>query len=376
MPAPRQGNQPDRILSLRELNRATLARQMLLERQPLPIPAAIERLAGMQAQLASAPYVGLWARLSDFRREDLARLVESREVIKATWVRATLHLCTAEDYLRFRATLQPALTQAWSAITRQRGADFDLEGLLAEARRFIAEKPRTFVEISSMVAGFMPGHDVGSMRYAVRTHLPLVQVPVPGGWSYPGNPEFALAEAWLDRPLSSEANLRELVLRYLAAFGPASVKDMETWSGLPGLKDAFEQLRPDLQAYSDEQRRQLFDLPGFSLPGGDAPAPVRFLPEYDNLLLSHHLRTRVIAGEHRSQVFLPGLRVRATILVDGFVRGAWKVEKTRDAAALVIEPFEPLSGPDRAALAEEGERLVRFIEADARGYEVRFVEQA
>jgi Winged helix DNA-binding domain len=152
------------------------------------------------------------------------------------------------------------------------------------------------------------------------------------------------------------------------------VTDMQAWSGVSKLKDTFEKLKSDLQRYRDEQRRELFDLPNLSLPVSDAPAPVRFLPEFDNLLLSHSNRTRVIADEHRSKVFLPGLRVRATLLVGGFVRGAWKIEKTKDAATLVIEPFDTPSRRDRAALIEEAERLIRFVEAKAKSFEVRFAE--
>ncbi|MGH9755284.1 MAG: winged helix DNA-binding domain-containing protein [Blastocatellia bacterium] len=361
----------DRILKLRELNRATLARQMLLERETLAVPAAIERLAGLQAQLASAPYVGLWTRLRDFRREDLATEIENRKVIKATMMRATLHLCTAEDYLRFRTALKPVLIGAANAIAKQRGQDFDLDKVLKAARKFIGEKPRTFAEISDMLTKLMPDYDVGAMRYSVRTHIPLAQVPITTGWSYSNKPEFTLAESWIGRPISPEDNLRDLVFRYLAAFGPASVTDAQTWLGMK-LKETFEKLKPELQTYRGEGRLELFDMPGVSLPAEDVPAPVRFLPEYDNLLLSHSNRARVIADEYRSKVYLPGLRVAATILVDGFVRGAWKIEKTKTEATLVIEPFDKLTKKDCAALIEEGERLVRFVEPQAKSFGIRF----
>jgi hypothetical protein len=364
----------DRILRLRELNRATLARQMLLEHEALPAPAAIERLVGLQAQLALPPYVGLWTRLRDFRRDDLAGPIESRAVVKASLMRGTLHLFTAADYIQFRAALQPMLSAGWSSIAKRRGANFDLDKLLAAARRYIGEAPRTFAEISTWVAELMPDCDVGAMRYGVRMHLPLVQVPSSAGWSYSNKPAFTLAEPWIGRPIAPQDNLLELLLRYLAAFGPVSVTDAQAWLGLPNLKDRFEELRPQLQCYRDEQRRELFDLPDRPLPAGDVPAPVRFLPEFDNLLLSHSKRTRVIADVHRSKVYLPGLRVAATILVDGFVRGVWKIEKAKNAATLLIEPFEALAKPDRTVLTEEGEPLIRFVEPQARSFEIRFVE--
>ena len=365
----------DRILTLRELNRATLARQMLLARADVPMSTAIARLVGLQAQSAPAPYVGLWTRLVDFRREELAAAIENRTVVKATAMRATLHLLTAEDYLRFRATLQPMLTYAGRSIAKRRGGNtIDVPALLALAREYIAEQPRTFEEISAMLAERLPDHDIGALRYTVRTHLPMVQVPTDTRWSYPGNPQFALAESWLNKPISPETDLKALVFRYLAAFGPASVQDMQTWSGFPKLKDAIAAFKAELRIYRDERGRELLDLPDLPLPDAETPAPVRFLPEYDNLLLSHQNRTRVIPDKYHAHVFLAGLRVAATILVDGFVAGAWKIEKAKGTAALVITPFEPLAKQDRETLVEEGERLVRFVEAGAKAYEVRFLD--
>jgi hypothetical protein len=364
-----------RILTLRELNRATLSRQMLLARADLPVAAAIERLVGLQAQWAVAPYVGLWTRLAAFQRDDLAALIENRTVVKATTMRATLHLLTAEDYLRFRATLQPMLTYAGKNIAKRRGGDaIDVPALLALARDYLAEKPRTFEEISALLTKRLPDYDVGALRFTVRTHLPLVQTPTETRWSYPGNPQFELAESWLGRPISPETDLKAFVCRYLMAFGPASVQDVQTWSGFPKLKDAIGEFTADLRSYRDERGRELFDLPDMPIPAADTPAPVRFLPEYDNLLLSHQNRTRVIPDKYHAHVFLAGLRVRATILVDGFVAGGWKIEKTKDTATLVIEPFEPLTKSIRDALSEEAERLVRFVEALAKAYAVRFAD--
>jgi hypothetical protein len=364
----------NRTLTLRELNRTTLARQLLLERAALPVSAAVEQLVGLQAQLALPPYVGLWTRLHDFRRDSLARLIEDRTILKATLMRATLHLFTASDYVLLRKTLQPVLDNASESISKQRGAAFDVEAVIAAAKRYIAEQPRTFAEISAMFAELMPDTDVGAMRYTVRTRLPLVQVPISDGWSYPGNPRFTLAESWLGKPILDEDNLRTLVFRYLAAFGPATVMDIQKWSGLLKLKPAIEKLKPDLVTYRDEQGRELLDQPGGLLLDGDVPAPVRFLPEFDNLLLAHDKRTRVIADGYRSKVYLPGLRVRATFLVDGFVGGGWGIERKKGDATLVIEPFAPLTKPDREVLIDEAERLLRFVEADAKTYTVRIVD--
>ncbi len=361
---------PERILTLRELNRATLARQMLIERESIPASAAVERLAGMQAQLASAPYVGLWTRLTNFQRDHLANAIEARAIIKATLMRGTLHLFTSEDYVRFRGTLQSVLEGASGAIAEQRGVTLDIPALLKEARAYLAEQPRSFAEISDMLAERHPDIDVGAMRYTVRTHLPLVQVPTDTRWSYPGNPRFTLAESWLQQPIPETEHLRDLIMRYLAAFGPATVSDMQTWSGLQKMKEAFEVLRPELVVYRDERKREYFDLPDMAIPDGDVPE--RFLPEFDNILLSHKDRTRIVADEHRKGVYLPGLRVAATILIDGFVHGAWKVEKVKKIAILSITPFKALTPQNRIALEQEGEQLVRFIEPDAVGYEINF----
>lgn len=360
-------------LTLRELNRAMLARQSLLTRSTVDTLAMMEQVVGLQAQLASSPYVGLWTRLVDFQRDDLAQLIEDRQVVKATLMRSTLHLVTVDDYLRLRATLQPVLSAAWEAIFKELKGNFDVAALVAIARPFIEESPRTFAEITAHLVEVFPDVEAGALRYGVRTHLPMVQVPIRKQWSYPGNPQFAVAEQWLNQPIPDVADLQSLTRRYLAAFGPARVTDMQTWSGLGKLKEHFESMRPELVTYRDEQGVELFDLPEMALPAGDIAAPVRFLPEFDNVLLSHANRTRIVADIYRSKVYLPGLRVAATVLIDGFVGGVWKVAKSKGVATLTIELFEAAGAEDRHAMIAEGEALVRFMEPDAKSYGVEFV---
>ena len=365
----------DRVLTLRELNRATLARQMLLDRQAIPVLDAVERLAGLQAQVTSPPYVGLWTRLRDFRREDLTRLMEERQVVRATLMRATLHLMTAEDYLLLRPALQPALTRSMNSIAGKRLDGLDVDRLVGAAREYFEREPHPFADLRPLLSELEPDRDPSALAYAVRTSLPLVQVPSGGVWGYSGKAPFTTAERWLGRALSGSEDPRRLVLKYLAAFGPAMVRDVQTWSGRMQLKQPVEELRAELRTFRDERGNELLDLPDAALPPEDTPAPPRFVPDYDNLVLSHADRGRVISDEHRKKVFLSAARVRATFLIDGFVRGAWKVEKTRKTATLVIEPFEPISREDRAALSDEGERLVRFL-AEPQGaetFEVRFV---
>ncbi|MBA3615894.1 MAG: winged helix DNA-binding domain-containing protein [Rubrobacteraceae bacterium] len=348
---------------------------MLLDRQAIPVLDAVERLAGLQAQVTSPPYVGLWTRLRDFRREDLTRLMEERQVVRATLMRATLHLMTAEDYLLLRPALQPALTRSMNSIAGKRLDGLDVDRLVGAAREYFEREPHPFADLRPLLSELEPDRDPSALAYAVRTSLPLVQVPSGGVWGYSGKAPFTTAERWLGRALSGSEDPRRLVLKYLAAFGPATVRDVQTWSGRMQLKQPVEELRAELRTFRDERGNELLDLPDAALPPEDTPAPPRFVPDYDNLVLSHADRGRVISEEHRKKVFLSAARVRATFLIDGFVRGAWKVEKTRKTATLVIEPFEPMSTEDRAALSDEGERLVRFL-AEPQGaetFEVRFV---
>jgi hypothetical protein len=286
-------------------------------------------------------------------------------------MRGTLHLFSAADYLKFRTTIQPMLIAGAQSILKNR-EPVDSKKVVKKAQELFSTQSRSFAEITSSFGATMPGADPGVIRYTIRTAIPLVQEPVTSGWNFPGNPKFTLAEPWLGKKCDSNDNLKALLLRYLAAFGPASITDMQTWSGFPKLKDLIEKLRPELVTYRDETKRELFDLPTATIPDADVDAPVRFLPEFDNILLGHQKRTRVIADAHRTRVYLPALRVAQTILVDGFVAGVWKVEKTKTSSALVITPFEKLSKQIQKQLTEEGEPLLRFIEPDAKSYAVKF----
>jgi winged helix DNA-binding protein len=360
------------ILTTRALNRATLARQMLLEREKTTVLRAVERLAGLQAQLARPPFIGLWSRLAGFRAEDLMRPVHARKIVRATLMRGTLHLVTTKDYRALRPLFQPMLTASMQAILGERARGLDLDRLTATARSCLDERPQTFEDLRAALRAAWPKADERAMGYAVRMHLPLIQVPAETRWGWPGAAAFAAAETWLGARVETRGDLGGLVRCYLAAFGPASVRDAETWSYVKGLADTFEALRPKLRVFRDERGRELFDLPKAPRPPAGTPVPVRFLPDYDNLLLAHADRTRVIAAAHRSKVSTPNLRTLATFLVDGFVAGTWRIERKRASATLVLEPFATISRPTRAELAAEGEALARFAEPDARTADVRF----
>ena len=359
------------VLSLRALNRATLARQLLLQREKLSAFAAVERLLGLQAQLARPPFIGLWSRLRDFEREALLEPLRTRRIVRATMMRGTLHLVTASDYLAFRSCLQPMLTAALRGVLRERAKALEVEQLTASARRFFDQEPRTFEELRERLRSEHPRGDERAMGYAVRMHLPLVQVPTDAAWGFPGTADFAVAESWLGQPLADEPSPEALVRRYLAAFGPASVADAQTWSGLGALAEVFERLRPGLRTFSDERGKELFDLPKAPRPSEDTRAPARFLPEFDNLVLAHADRSRLISDADRPKIFYPNLAIPPTFLVDGIVSGTWKIVRKGKAATLSISPFGSLTKSSRAELLDEAERLVRFVEEEATSHQVR-----
>jgi hypothetical protein len=362
------------VLGPRELNRATLERQLLLRRRKLSAVEAIEHLVGMQAQAPAPPYVGLWTRLEDFHPDDLKRLILERRAVRIALMRNTVHLVSARDCLAMRPLMQPVFDRTLYS-TRANRANLegvDIEALVAAGRALLEERPRTAKELGKLLQEQWPEHDPASLARAIRHLVPLVQVPPRGLWGKSGPAAHTTAEAWLGRPLDPASSLEETILRYLGAFGPATVKDVQTWSGLTRLGEVIERVRPRLRIFRDERGKELFDVPDAPMPDPDTPALPRFLPEFDNLILSHADRTRVIAEEYRKAIASKNGMVPASVLVDGFVRGTWKTERSRGKATLEVKPFEPLAKEDRDALAEEGEQLIRFTGAGS--YEIRFAE--
>lgn len=356
-------------MTLRELNRATLSRQMLLARDTRSVVKAVEQLLGVQAQLPRPPFTGLWTRLEGFARGDLARAVSARTVVRATSMRGTIHLMTAADFLKYRPCLQPSLDQGMHAILNERATALDLGALLKVARTYFKE-PHTFEEARHHFVSTFPRGDQRAMGYAVRMGLPLVQVPTADAWAYPAKADFVSAETWLGRPVAACASATSLVLRYLAAYGPATIKDAQAWIGLADAQSVVAALGDRVVTLSGPAGKPLYDLPHAPRPDADTPAPVRFLPEWDGVIVTR-ADERVVAKADRPRVFLPGLRVAALVLVDGLAAATWKVMATSKLATLHVESFKPWPAPIRREVAAEGETLVRFVEPEARAFEVK-----
>jgi hypothetical protein len=359
------------LLTPRQLNRATLARQLLTARSGLDVVEAVGRLAGLQAQEARPPYVGLWSRLAGFQRAHLYQALHDRQVVRATGIRATLHIVTANDYVATRAALEPMLTDGMRALG-PRLAGLDVEQTVTAARRHLADGPLIFKELRARLLADFPHANDRALGYVSRLLVPLVMVPTEDTWGFPSTASFTLAEQWLGRPLSPDGAAGDLVLRYLGAFGPATVADFQAWSGLSRARPVFESLRPRLQTFTDARRRELFDVPDAPRPAEDTAVPVRLLPEFDNLMLAYDDRTRIIAETHRGQVVTKNLRVNAVFLVDGVAAGLWNLERGRAAVTLTLRPFGRLTKAVQTQLEREAEGVARFTDPDATRIRVTF----
>jgi Winged helix DNA-binding domain len=361
------------VLGRRARNRALLERQLLLRRVRRPAAEVVEQLVGLQAQEPRDPYVALWTRLEDFDPDELGGGIAGRRLVRGPLMRTTLHLVSAGDFLTLAPLLRPVLERNyWTGSPFGRKVKgVDLDAVLAAGRALLDEQPRTNAQLRAFMADRWPGYDATSLAYAVHHLVPVVQVPPRGVWGQKGLPTWATAEHWLGRPLDPAPSIDQVVLRYLAAFGPASTMDVQAWSGLTRLREVTDRLRPRLRTFRSEAGRELFDLPDAPRPDPDTPAPVRFLPQYDNVALAHADRSHLSADAGASW---PADDLHwSALLVDGFVAGAWRLARDRAAATLTVQLFGT-PGTDakaEAEVAEEGDRLLAFLAPDAEPREVR-----
>lgn len=365
---------PGDVISRQALNRALLDRQMLLRRAPVPgsaagragrVVEAVEHLLGLQAQAPFPPYYGLWSRLEGFRPDELARLITGRQVVRIALMRGTIHLVSARDCLTLRPLIQPVLDRALAGTYGRQLAGVDTQALAAAGRALAEERPRTFSELGALLSRQWPGHPADALAQGVRGLVPLVQVPPRAVWGAAAQARHTSAESWLGQPLSRSASPDSLVTRYLAAFGPASVRDVQAWSGLTGLREVANRLRPGLRTFRDENGTELLDLPDAPRPDPETPAPVRLTAEYDNLLLSHADRARVIANEARAKMYTRNGVFPGTVLVNGYVAGMWRIARSAGAVTLTVEPFGRISSKDRDAVTGEAGRMLAFTAPDA-----------
>ncbi|MGB3327840.1 MAG: winged helix DNA-binding domain-containing protein [Thermomicrobiales bacterium] len=365
-------------LSDRALNRAPLARQHLSARTTMPAPAMVAHLIAMQAQAPMAPYFGLWSRLEDFTPDTLSAGVLDRSLVRVVTLRSTIHLHTADDARTLRALVQPMIEGKVrpTAVLSSLEPQFDLAALLALGRDLVSREPRTTAAMRPILAERWPDASLHAMTQAINYLLPMVQVPPRGIWGESGQPMLTTLETWTGEALPAEPDIDAIVLRYLAAFGPASVADVQQWSGLTRLGTVFSRLRPHLVSFRGEDGRELFDLPEAPRPNADEPVPVRILAPFDNVLIGYKDRHRILPPGHQQLVFTQNGLIRPTVLVDGFAAGIISIGRKREVATLSIDLFHPIPAAAREEIEQEALRLLAFAEPTATTTRIAFTTSA
>lgn len=363
-----------RTLTARELNRATLDRQLLLRRGRMDAAEAVELLFGIQTQVPSNHFTALWTRLEDFGAEDFSARFERREFVRMSLQRSTIHTVTARDAVALRPLLQPVQEKALASAYRKALDGLDLDELADAARELAEESPRTFDELGKALQERYPDRDVHALGIAARNKLALVQVPPRGLWNQGGQARHTTIEQWLgDAAGAAPMPVDAMVRRYIAAFGPVSVADVQTWSGLTRLKEVVERLRPNLEVFRDEDGVELFDVPDGPRPAADTDAPVRFMAEYDNVFFGYRKRERILDADVPKAAIWTGNGARPVVLVDGFVRASWRldVDRKRTAATLTVTPLVRTTKAQLADIEAEGAALLAF-HAPGAGHELRW----
>lgn len=341
-------------ISLRALNRTLLGRQLLLERHQMTAAAALDWLVAMQAQEPQAPYIGLWSRLDGFDPRELSELIAGRQAVRGSLMRCTVHLVLSTDWPWLWPTLEPVLQRAFRGSPYNRQiTHVDLPELLRVGREYLILQPRTRPELAELLHRHWPQADPPSLAFAASLLNPVVQVPPRGIWRASGQARWALAGDWLGTSLEDQPRREAIIVRYLSACGPATVQDIQAWSGLTGLSEVVSGMK--LVTLSDADGRELFDLPDAPLVDERTAVPARFLAPFDNVLLSHADRARII--DPATRALLNRDRLMRAFLIDGFVAGTWALDKH----ALNLRPARSLDAHDLEELRIEGERLVDFV---------------
>jgi hypothetical protein len=378
-----------RSLDARALNRATLQRQMLLRRVVRPAIEVVDHLVGMQAQVPGDPYLGLWSRIESFDPAELAQLMLDRKVVRCGLMRGTIHLVTARDGFALRPLMQPLFDRTYSGKTFAGRLGEDREQVKAACTELLRQSARTKAEVRAALAERWPGHDPEALAYVLPL-VPAVQVTPRGVWGRSAQARWALTEDWLGPLDEVSTTVDQVVLRYLAAFGPATVPDVRQWCGITGLREVVERLRPRLVTFRDPAGRELFDLPGAPRPDPDTPAPPRFFSQYDNVFISHADRSRMAPEELRARMTTSWLAMDnrssgrplespaisfSMFSVDGFLSGTWKVQKRDGTAALLLQPLVRISDPHARELEAEGLRLLQMLTGGSaiKKLDIRFV---
>ncbi|HET6286722.1 MAG TPA: winged helix DNA-binding domain-containing protein [Amycolatopsis sp.] len=360
-------------LSRRALNRAMLDRQLLLRRSKMTALEAVEHLAGLQAQAPNPPYFALWTRLAGFRQEDLANLLLDKSVVRIALMRGTVHLVKPADALAWRPIVQSLYDRSMdnTRFTPEiKGLDH--QEIARTAGKLLGERPLSSAELGAELAKRWEGVGPSALVHVARALLPLVQLPPRGVWGKSGQPTYRTIGEWLGAEPDATPSPEAMFRRYLAAFGPAGVRDAQAWAGITKLGEVAERLRPELRTFRDENGRELFDLEDAPRPAPDTPAPARLLGPFDQTILSYADRTRVISDEHRKVVITQNGLVKGTILVGGFVKGLWEIKAAKKAASVVITPFERVPKRDLEALESSAHRLLAWAHPKAESYSVRF----
>ena len=359
------------VLSNRALNRATLARQMLLGRNDVSIVEAVRFLGGLQAQQSNDPYIGLWSRLDSFTHEALTALIVDRTLARATTMRGTLHLHTADDLVGFRAVVQDYLMATWRSGFRKRFAGQDERAVHREGLKILKKGPTTIGTVGKALGEKFPEADPLALAMMMQVSETLIQIPPTRIWGNGSAPLLERAETWLGK-LKPALSRVDLVRRYLAAYGPASIADMQTWCRLTKLSVEFKALEDELVRFEDEEGRVLYDLVDAPRPDADTPAPVRFLPLFDNAYLGYDNRRRMLEESDSKRINMFS-DFKPAVLIDGVISAGWAVTRKKGVARLEVEPYHRISKAKRREVEEEGQAFVRFMVEDAEAYEVEVV---